>query len=75
MSNIKDGGTAFPLAASEYGGNGPEWGMCMRKYFAAKAMQGLITTRHPHYSGEDGAEVLANDAYAIADAMLAAGDK
>ncbi|MEG2048478.1 MAG: hypothetical protein RR100_16620 [Comamonas sp.] len=45
-------------------------GMSLRDYFAAKAMQGLITTRHPHHSGEDGADVLSQDAYAIADAML-----
>lgn len=45
-------------------------GMSLRDYFAAKAMQGLITTRHPHHHGEEGAEILSNDAYAIADAML-----
>ncbi len=65
---IETGGPAFPL------GNTPEeWmnGMTLRDYFAAKAMQGLLT------GGGDFEKFshLAADAYAIADAMLEARAK
>ena len=52
-------------------------GLRMRDYFAAKAMQGLISS---HWCEEArvlapklGAQELAEDAYVIADAMLKAG--
>jgi len=63
-----DGGYAFP-----WGEHGTRLGgMSLRDYFAAKAMQGLIITRHPHHQGSDGPEQLAADAYLVADAMLKA---
>ena len=31
------GGPAFPLCANEYGGNGPEFGVTLRDYFATNA--------------------------------------
>ena len=72
MSNtVKDGGTAFPLATSEYGGNGPELGMSLRDYFAAKAIEGAC-------NGVGGlpdglfCEAAAKRAYQMADAMLKA---
>jgi hypothetical protein len=46
--------------------------MTIRDYFAAQAMAGLITARHPDHSGEEGAQILALDAYNVADAMLEA---
>ena len=76
MSTIETGGPAFPVSTSdETDGHqdGPNtWqfpGMTLRDYFAAKAMQG--------YYAMDGsidcnADDIAADAYAIADAMLAA---
>jgi hypothetical protein len=62
---MKDGGLAFPVA------EGPEtiihdWGMSLRDYFAAKAMQGLATSRDHSIEG------IAVAAYALADAMLKA---
>ena len=52
-------------------------GMTLQDYFAAKAMQGLISS---HWCEEArvlapklGAQELAEDAYVIADAMLKAG--
>lgn len=63
------GGPAFQLAASEYGGNWPEWGMTIRDYFAAKAMQGFIANGTDGYEHFDD---LAFDAYLVADAMLQA---
>ena len=60
-------GTAFPVEnhakASQYG----SFGMSLRDYFAAKAMQGLlISTR------TDDVLMICRDAYKIADAMLEA---
>lgn len=58
---IKTGGSAFP---KNYGI--PNEGMTLRDYFAAKAMLGLDVTR---YAG--GYTLLAENAYKMADAMLA----
>ena len=72
MSNIDDGGSAFPFGqVSEITGqpiNGyfaP--GMTLRDYFAAKAMQGLLAS-----GVEASMKELAEKAYAMADAMLKA---
>ncbi|MDP0496377.1 MAG: hypothetical protein Q7Q73_09230 [Verrucomicrobiota bacterium JB024] len=67
---IDDGGPAFP------GGSYPEHphapnGMTLRDYFAAKAMQGICA--HPDNWELLGAN-MANEAYIIADQMLAARD-
>ena len=69
MSTINDGGPAFPLQSI-----GPDFapgyaGMTLRDYFAAKAMQGVCARE---VSIECSADDIADDAYAIADAMLAA---
>ena len=62
---------AFPLAVE---GNFINMGMSMRDYFAAQAMQGAIA--HGLFSRDDyqdvPADVIASDAYALADAMLKA---
>ena len=70
MSNTKDtGGSAFPLLA-EQTNDGWAWhGMTLRDYFAAKAMQTLLSV-------EGG--TLAKDAemsYKMADEMLKARDQ
>ena len=61
-----DGGPAFPERGSRGIATGGE-GMSMRDYFAAKAMQGIL-------SNPDGIgfpdEKIAKDAYWMADAML-----
>ena len=60
------GGPAFPVPA----GCGEEWGMTLRDYFAAKAMQGFATT----LTGTTPVlfDILACDAYTMADEMLKA---
>ena len=71
---------AFPhtveYKGSDCGGIVPHGGMTLRDYFAAKAMQGLISS---HWCEEArvlspklGAEELATDAYIMANAMLKA---
>ncbi len=60
---------AFPVAASEYGGHGTCFGLSIRDYFAAKALQGICA--HPDTWGRQVHEV-AQVAYELADAMLAA---
>ena len=79
--NDKTGGPAFPYQIDLPNGNGSEtthysMGMSMRDYFAAKVMQGLITSRHKDF--EDGwydEETVAANAYKMADAMLRERDK
>ncbi len=64
-----DGGTAFPLVVrherDEYSA-----GMSLRDYFAAKAMQAIVTAYHDARDVKAGT-VVSTMAYAIADAMLA----
>ena len=78
--------TAFPLAASEYGGNGSEFGMELRDYFAAKAMQALMTATSSDLSflnlewaetpnGPTVAEHVSALSYRMANAMLEAREK
>ena len=68
--NTTTGGAAFPYAAV-HGCNG-EYGMTLRDYFAAKAMQAILTN-HKIENCDD--FVVANCAYQMADAMLEARKK
>jgi hypothetical protein len=74
--SINDGGPAFPLPAvmgerevissSDYG----EGGISMRDYFAAKAMQAILSSPNcpiEIYTGE-----IAKESYMVADAMIKA---
>ena len=74
MNTIETGGPAFPLQSI-----GPDFapgyaGMSLRDYFAAKAMQGLVSGHFAKYGHEDywPRPEIASEAYEIADAMLAA---
>lgn len=74
MSDIKDGGNAFPVPdpfllnpKHESDMQRIASGMSLRDYFAAKAMQGMLANC-TDYSPKTDAEM----AYAVADAMLAA---
>ena len=67
MSDTKDGGSAFPLSGPLT--TSDNLGMTLRDYFAAKAMQSLVAL------DRTAATMTAEDAYAMADAMLAARDK
>jgi len=69
MSKKNTGGPAFPNASIKTKEGIDVWGeggMTLRDYFAAKAMQALIDN--------DGL-LIPRQAYAIADAMLAAREK
>lgn len=76
MSEVKGGGPAFPTTqyANGISPTGHDFGMTMRDYFAAKAMQGMCATLG-EVNGEPFWTVLASDAYKIADAMLRAREE
>jgi hypothetical protein len=72
------GGSAFPNGTGwnhngDWVGGGDE-GMSLRDYFAAKAMQGITTTLD-QTDGEPYWNVIATDAYQMADAMLKAREQ
>lgn len=74
MSAKDTGGQAFPQNV-HHSERGVEWvesvdGMDLRDYFAAKAMQGLLSCGEAH--DESTTSITARAAYAHADAMLAA---
>ena len=72
MSTINDGGPAFPVWELN-GKDQPEmtgFGMTLRDYFAAKAMQSILDQKDAHDGREcDNAAWMA---YRMADAMLKA---
>lgn len=65
----KDGGPAFPfdVQIDAEGGRATTFGMSLRDYFAAAALQGILAANHTHFD-------VSEHAYKIADAMLAARD-
>lgn len=79
MSTKPDGGPAFPqsLTSDNMGGLHVSYdavdgvGMLLRDYFAAKAMQGLVSNEE--YAGDR--DALSRRAYELADAMLAERSK
>lgn len=66
MSDIKDGGPAFPFEGGGF--YQPEPGMTLRDYFAGKALEGLLSDSKVKAS----TRAFARDSYALADAMLKA---
>lgn len=79
---MNDGGLAFPFAC-QGPTTGPEfyYGMTLRDYFAAKALQGLLSdsiwmkSLSHNFPEQDITEKTATAAYNFADAMLRARDK
>ena len=74
MNDTNTGGPAFPMSGFDMRHGQPvqavyQHGMTLRDYFAAKAMQAFIT--HVDYRTYPD-DLLANDAYEMADAMLKA---
>ncbi len=74
MSNqINDGGPAFPNVyySEPIGSIGPQLtikgGMTLRDYFAAAALQGILSSTQTGHL-----QIIAKDAYGMADAMLKA---
>lgn len=70
MTEKETGGAAFPLSASEYAGHGPQGGMTLRDYFAAKAMQGMLAADWELATGNQICNITRN-AYQVADGMIA----
>lgn len=75
MSKINDGGPAFPVDvfSNEGGEYIREGGMTLRDYFAAKAMQAIVS--HDPTFVKQFLDLSAQDAYAYADAMLKAREQ
>jgi len=71
MNNHNDGGPAFPCDYNMSTFQHDHNGMTLRDYFAGQAMQGLLAS---DFDFEKFAHI-AEDAYAIADAMLLARDQ
>jgi hypothetical protein len=70
---INDGGQAFPFRdADGEGGFMTFPGMTLRDYFAAAAMQGLLSSPD---GGPDDWQRVADAAYEAADAMLSARER
>lgn len=67
MSTINNGGPAFPIPGLH--DDADFNGMTLRDYFAAKALQGMCANGDACHRGDD---VIAEDAYSLADAMLCA---
>lgn len=76
MSTIDNGGPAFPLQSIGPGFAPGYAGMELRDYFAAKAMQAMISKHGiedaPGFFDDATDESIAKCAYIYADAMLAA---
>ena len=66
---MNDGGSAFPVD----GDKKTSWGMTLRDYFAAKAMQSLIIATQENNSFLMGD--LVRESFQYADAMIAERDK
>lgn len=68
----KTGGSAFPYEERNSEGQPylDHFGMTLRDYFAAKAMQGMLANQHPYQASDE--HMFARDAYVMADAMLKA---
>jgi len=76
MNNKETGGPAFPVhpdmaAQLNCIPSSSDAGMSLRDYFAAKAMQAILS--NPDYGDEDSS--LAGAAYYVADAMLKAREQ
>lgn len=67
MTTTNDGGPAFPAYSAHDG-------MALRDYFAAKAMQTLLSSEYTSNHGlhEGWMRSLSHESYQVADAMLAA---
>ena len=62
MSKTNDEGPAFPVPSLAVGS-----GMTLRDYFAAAALQGILSSTQTGHS-----MIIAKDAYGMADAMIKA---
>ena len=67
MSKIEDGGPAFPMATVD---GWVQTGMTMREWFAGQALASPAA-----YGPAHAPDIIAARAYALADAMIAEGNK
>ena len=67
MNTIKDGGAAFPRSGNDDCTS--EFGMTLRDYFAGQALVGMLSEGR---SNSNAKNWMPEEAYEIADAMLAA---
>ena len=73
MNKTETGGPAFPIFPETGGGHAAAFaGMTLRDYFAAKALQGMLSDLPITLYGPDCDKNTAALAYSIADAMLEA---
>lgn len=81
MAENKTGGAAFPCEGGSESGLHADPGMTLRDYFAAKALQGFLSSEFvsdfnkeigPYRTDADIRHNLATNAYLYADAMIAA---
>lgn len=78
MADKETGGRAFPWCGNLNDAPTIGLGMTLRDYFAAKALLGWLagypeTSSHPVVAGNE--DKVAQEAYQMADAMLAARSK
>lgn len=66
--NVNDGGRAFPFAYETESTRHISYGMTLRDYFAARAVQGMCSRDESMFS----AMAIAKYGYKIADAMIEA---
>lgn len=71
MEKINDGGPAFPSTRKVGSVELTDGGMTLRDYFAAKAMEGLLSSP----TDPSSAKAAAEWSYEMADAMLAAREQ
>jgi hypothetical protein len=79
-----NGGPAFPHKPMKWDDDASMYvpdieehgrGMCLRDYFAAKAMAGFLAAPMGKLAHQTAADQVARDAYILADAMLVARDE
>ena len=72
MTETHPNDQAFPRPAShspEFGPTHPKLGLTKREYFAAMAMQGLLSTVPESFNGREIAEISVNMADALIEAL------
>ena len=70
MNNIETGGPAFPILAEQAADGWAHVGMTLRQYYAAKALQGVLSGQWPD---EKDSKEIARRAFVLADFMVEAG--
>lgn len=75
MRDINNGGSAYPCEGGDHSGLVPDAGMTIRDRIAIEALGGMLAhpTRYkPRNAFQHWHEAISEEAYEIADAMIAA---